>query len=152
MERRREVGLDSYDRFFPSQDTLPKGGFGNLIAIPLQKSRRENGNSVFVDRNLKSFADQWAYLSTVKRISRQQVERIVWDVEQAGDVVGIPRSLTLDEALEDPWTLPPSGWKSNSLKDMKRFDHSRRNPYATMHILLLRISAVELSRVLRPRR
>jgi len=109
MERRPEVGLDSYDRFFPSQDTLPKGGFGNLIAFPLQKMPRENGNSVFVDRNLKPFADQWAYLSTVRRISRKQVERIVWEAEQASDVVGIPRSLTLDEALEDPWTMPPSG-------------------------------------------
>ena len=39
MEHRPEVGLDSYDRLFPSQDTLPRGGFGNLIALPLQKSR-----------------------------------------------------------------------------------------------------------------
>lgn len=78
MERRPEVGLDSYDRFFPSQDTLPKGGFGNLIAIPLQKSSREHGNSVFIDRNLKPFPDQWAYLSAVRRISQQQIERIVW--------------------------------------------------------------------------
>ena len=36
MERRHQLGLDSYDRFFPSQDTMPKGGFGNLIALPLQ--------------------------------------------------------------------------------------------------------------------
>jgi hypothetical protein len=49
MERRPEIGLDSYDRFFPSQDTLPHGGFGNLIALPLQKRAREHGNSVFVD-------------------------------------------------------------------------------------------------------
>ena len=49
MERRPEIGLDSYDRFFPSQDTLPRGGFGNLIALPLQKKPRENGNSVFVN-------------------------------------------------------------------------------------------------------
>ena len=109
LEQRPEIGLDSYDRFFPSQDTLPKGGFGNLIALPLQKSPRETGNSVFVDRNLQPFADQWVYLSTVKRVNRQQVERIVWDMERSGDVVSIPRSLTLDEALEDPWTLPPSG-------------------------------------------
>ncbi|MGB7934367.1 MAG: restriction endonuclease subunit R, partial [Gammaproteobacteria bacterium] len=88
MERRPEVGLDSYDRFFPSQDTLPRDGFGNLIAFPLQKMPRENGNSVFVDRNLKPFADLWIYLSTVRRISRKQVERIVWEAEQASDVVG----------------------------------------------------------------
>ncbi len=50
MERRPEIGLDSYDRFFPSQDTLPRGGFGNLIALPLQKKPRdaERGNSLFL--------------------------------------------------------------------------------------------------------
>lgn len=47
MENRHEIGLDSYDRLFPNQDTMPKGGFGNLIALPLQKRPREQGNSVF---------------------------------------------------------------------------------------------------------
>ena len=51
MERRPGIGLDSYDRFFPNQDTLPQGGFGNLIALPLQKRPREHGNSVFLDEN-----------------------------------------------------------------------------------------------------
>jgi hypothetical protein len=49
MEKRHEVGLDSYDRLFPSQDTMPKGGFGNLIALPLQKLPRDQGNTVFLD-------------------------------------------------------------------------------------------------------
>jgi len=39
MERRYALGLDSYDRLFPSQDTMPKGGFGNLIALPLQHDK-----------------------------------------------------------------------------------------------------------------
>ena len=56
MERRPEIGLDSYDRFFPSQDTLPRGGFGNLIALPLQKKPRENGNSVFVNEQFHSIS------------------------------------------------------------------------------------------------
>src|SRR5688500_17019853 len=51
MERRHQLGLDSYDRFFPSQDTMPKGGFGNLIALPLQHMPRGYGNSVFLDVN-----------------------------------------------------------------------------------------------------
>ena len=38
MERRPGIGLDSYDRFFPNQDTLPQGGFGNLIALPLAEA------------------------------------------------------------------------------------------------------------------
>ena len=50
MERRPDIGLDSYDRFFPNQDTLPQGGFGNLIALPKQKQPRKRGNSVFVDQ------------------------------------------------------------------------------------------------------
>jgi hypothetical protein len=50
--------LKSYDRFFPNQDTLPRGGFGNLIALPLQKAAREKGNSLFVDTELKPHADQ----------------------------------------------------------------------------------------------
>lgn len=62
--RTRQLSLSSYDRFFPSQDTLPKGGFGNLIALPLQKIPRSRGGSVFVDSSLTPYADQWAYLST----------------------------------------------------------------------------------------
>gem|GEM_PF-4487056 len=52
MEHRHELDMKSYDRFFPNQDTLPKGGFGNLIALSLQKVPRETGNSVFVDKKL----------------------------------------------------------------------------------------------------
>ncbi len=58
MERRPEIGLDSYDRFFPNQDTLPRGGFGNLIALPLQKIAREQGNSVFLDDHMVPYPDQ----------------------------------------------------------------------------------------------
>ena len=58
MERRPDIGLDSYDRFFPNQDTLPQGGFGNLIALPLQKQPREQGNSVFLDDQFAPYADQ----------------------------------------------------------------------------------------------
>ncbi|MDB5038863.1 MAG: type restriction enzyme res subunit [Bacteriovoracaceae bacterium] len=65
--------LSSYDRFFPSQDYLPKGGFGNLIALPLQKWPRESGSTCFVDENLNIYRDQWAFLSQVRRISPQAV-------------------------------------------------------------------------------
>ena len=64
--RARQLSLSSYDRLFPNQDTLPKGGFGNLIALPLQKGPREHGHSVFVDENLRAFADQWAYLAAIR--------------------------------------------------------------------------------------
>lgn len=58
MENRPEIGFTSYDRFFPNQDTMPLGGFGNLIALPLQRKARENGNSVFVDGDLRPYDDQ----------------------------------------------------------------------------------------------
>jgi hypothetical protein len=61
MGRRHEIPFESYDRLFPSQDTLPKGGLGNLAALPLQKAARESANSEFVDENFSSYSDQWAF-------------------------------------------------------------------------------------------
>jgi len=58
LERRPEIGFASYDRFFPNQDTMPVGGLGNLIALPLQRRPRESGNSVFVDQDLLPYDDQ----------------------------------------------------------------------------------------------
>jgi hypothetical protein len=77
MERRPEIGFSSYDRFFPNQDTMPLGGFGNLIALPLQRRAREVGNSVFVDEDLNPYEDQWAFLSTLPRNSADAVFGIV---------------------------------------------------------------------------
>jgi superfamily II DNA or RNA helicase/very-short-patch-repair endonuclease len=107
MEQRPEVGLKSYDRFFPNQDTLPRGGFGNLIALPLQKAAREQGNSVFVDERLEPHADQWAYLAGVRRMDRSEVERIVREAEGRGRIVGVRMAAPEEEAGE-PWTLNPS--------------------------------------------
>jgi hypothetical protein len=73
MERCPDIGFDSYDRFFPSQDTMPAGGFGNLIALPLQNKPRKNGNSMFVDDDFHPYSDQWSFLSAVERLSRDQV-------------------------------------------------------------------------------
>ncbi len=56
------LSLDSYDRLFPAQDYLPRGGFGNLIALPLQRTPREAGNTCFLDSELIPYADQWSYL------------------------------------------------------------------------------------------
>lgn len=66
--------LETYDRFFPNQDTLPSGGFGNLIALPLQKPARDHGNSVFVDESFTPFPDQWAYLAALPRLTREALE------------------------------------------------------------------------------
>jgi superfamily II DNA or RNA helicase len=73
-DRTRQLSLTSYDRLFPNQDTMPKGGFGNLIALPLQKLPRELGRSVFVDEQLQPYPDQWAFLASIRPMSRQDLE------------------------------------------------------------------------------
>ncbi|MFT8321951.1 MAG: DEAD/DEAH box helicase family protein [Bacillus sp. (in: firmicutes)] len=77
LEKRYQVGMDSFDLLFPNQDTLPKGGFGNLIALPLQKEPRKNENSVFVDENFVPYADQWMYLDGVKKIKLDDVKKVI---------------------------------------------------------------------------
>src|SRR5713226_3495900 len=109
MERRYALGLDSYDRLFPSQDTMPKGGFGNLIALPLQHGPRENGNSVFVDDQLRPYNDQWAFLSSIKRLAPEEAQALLRKVDPAGDVVNIKHSASDYDEVSDPWILPPSG-------------------------------------------
>ncbi|HYM61796.1 MAG TPA: hypothetical protein VEZ11_12995 [Thermoanaerobaculia bacterium] len=105
MDRHPDTGLDSYDRLFPNQDTMPRGGFGNLIALPLQKQPRERGNSVFLDAQLTPYSDQWDFLSSVHKIDRSQLESIVADGERRGRIVGV--RIPPDEDEDQPWTLPP---------------------------------------------
>ena len=106
MESRPDIGLDSYDRLFPCQDTLPQGGFGNLIALPLQKRARDQGNSVFLDDNLTPWLDQWAFLSSVRRIGRAHVEAVVRDAERRGRILGV--RLPPDDEDAEPWAARPS--------------------------------------------
>jgi hypothetical protein len=107
MEVRPDIGLDSYDRLFPNQDTLPQGGFGNLIALPLQRGPRDQGNSVFVDDDFVPWPDQWAFLAGIRKLGRAAVERIVHDAERRGRILGV-RLPPQEDGEEQPWTLPPS--------------------------------------------
>ncbi len=106
MEHNPQLGLDSYDRLFPNQDTLPRGGFGNLIALPLQKKSRKDGNSVFVDDQLQVIPDQWAYLSNLKKIPRGDIERLVMEAEAKGRVVGVRLDVS-EEENPTPWRPLP---------------------------------------------
>ena len=72
-ERTRQLTLGSYDRLFPNQDNMPKGGFGNLIALPLQKRARAHNGSVFVDETLTPYPDQWAFLASIQLMSMQDI-------------------------------------------------------------------------------
>ena len=110
MESRPEMGFDSYDRFFPSQDTLPRGGFGNLIALPLQAKSREKGSSLFVDDNFSPYPDQWSFLSAVRLMSITEVQSIVDKAAYRGGVLGV-RFVSTDEDDISPWLYSPSGRK-----------------------------------------
>ncbi len=107
MENRPEIGLQTYDRLFPNQDTLPGGGFGNLIALPLQKQPRQRGNTIFLDEAFNPHPDQWKFLATVRRIRRVQVDDLVQDAEAKGGIVGV-RTVLADEEDDHPWAAPPS--------------------------------------------
>ncbi len=111
MERRHELGLNSYDRFFPNQDTMPKGGFGNLIALPLQKVPRAEHHTEFLDERLQPHDDQWAYLSSLRRMTRLEAEKLILVAQQQGDLIGIRISAVDEDEGQDLWTLPPSRHK-----------------------------------------
>ena len=111
MSRRHQLAMSSYDRLFPNQDTLPRGGFGNLIALPLQYEPRQAGNSVFVDRNFQPHPDQWAYLASLMRIAPSTVESIALDASRQGKTIGVRLASTNEDGEDDnPWDRPPSGW------------------------------------------
>jgi superfamily II DNA or RNA helicase len=107
MEKHPEIGFTSYDRFFPNQDTMPLGGFGNLIALPLQRKARESGNSVFIDEDLRPYDDQWAYLSSLSRLSADMAFRIADEAELSGRVLGV-RMPVDEEHADEPWKMSPS--------------------------------------------
>ena len=112
MERRPDIGLSSYDRLFPHQDTLPFGGFGNLIALPLQKKAREDCNSVFIDEYFCVIPDQWELLSEVERLTCAWVEDIVEQARTAGKVIDVG---AVEGNADKPWTLLPSKRQINTL-------------------------------------
>lgn len=106
MERVPDIGFGSYDRFFPSQDTMPAGGFGNLIALPLQGLARSAGNSVFIDESCSPYLDQWAFLSAIEPIARSRVDHLVEEASASGKILGV--RIPLVDEDEEPWLAPPS--------------------------------------------
>jgi len=111
MARRHQLSMASYDRLFPNQDTMPKGGFGNLIALPLQLAARKHGNTEFVDGGLAPLPDQWVFLSGLERIVPTEVQRLASEASSQGRVIGV-RTVDPDadhDEAELPWERPPSG-------------------------------------------
>jgi len=97
----RQLKLKSYDRLFPNQDSMPKGGFGNLIALPLQKLPRENGCSVFVDTELRPYSDQWGFLASIQPMAAHDIEPTI--LQATGGVHPLDVTFIDDEELATPW-------------------------------------------------
>jgi superfamily II DNA or RNA helicase len=97
METHPGLSFESYDRLFPNQDFMPNGGFGNLIALPLQFVPRQSGNSVFIDDTFKPHSNQWLFLQQLKKLSSQKLYSLI----QKSTIPSI-------EAQPKPWekTLP----------------------------------------------
>ncbi len=107
MEHHPDLGFSSYDRFFPNQDNMPAGGFGNLIALPLQRDPRQQGNSVFLDENFEPYPDQWSFLSAVRKMTSQEVEMLVFEAIDRGKITGLHIPVD-DEDADEPWKARPS--------------------------------------------
>lgn len=100
MSARHELAFKSYDRLFPSQDTMPTGGLGNLIALPLQKEARTVHNSEFIDEAFAPYPDQWSYLGAIRKLTEEEVHSLITTLCQ-GNELGI---LKLDEEeTHQPW-------------------------------------------------
>ncbi len=108
MARRHQLSMESYDRLFPNQDTMPKGGFGNLIAMPLQRQARDSGNSVFVDDNFIEFPDQWSFLANLRRLDPSSVQTLAEEAVRRGQVIGVRLSDPLSDEERSPWNRTPS--------------------------------------------
>ena len=126
MEIDHSLKFTSYDRLFPNQDVLTKGGFGNLIALPLQGQAKLKGNSLFVDNALTPYEDQWAYLSQVRRIPLQQVKYLAEELCGQGDM-GVLVEENDKEDMPKPWEKKPA-----SKQDTFRYSGTVRITKANM--------------------
>ena len=99
MNKEARISFKSYDRFFPNQDVLPEGGFGNLVALPLQGKARREGNSVFVNEDFQPYPDQWEFLLHVRKIDEAIITTII---QEHGSFIGV-----LSKSKEaKPWETP----------------------------------------------
>ena len=165
-ERYGRMTFKSYDRFFPNQDRLPDGGFGNLVALPLQGKARKEGNSVFVDEDFMAYEDQWNYLLEIKRISEATVDAILTKHETASELgelsttseskpweTPIPQKITHNDFPTSPVLIrsnmlyiPLQGFSANVVNHLKRIA-SFKNPefYARQG---MRLSTYNIPRII----
>jgi len=100
MSTRHELTFKSYDRFFPNQDTMPKGGLGNLIALPLQRAARNANNSEFIDGNFQPYKDQWAFLASLAKLSEDNIEMFIAKLCNGNEFGVLKKD---EEEIPKPW-------------------------------------------------
>lgn len=150
LETRNQIGLDSYDRMFPNQDTLPRDKkLGNLIALPLQRLAGKLGNSLFIDSDYNPFPDQWVYLSSLPKMSKDEVEAVVGLAHRTGGIIRISNPLMIDDDIDydTPW-LPAAG--SNKMNAQVKLPPGIRAVYS--HMLFIekeQLSASQLNLFIR---
>ncbi len=113
MSRHHQLSMTSYDRLFPNQDTMPKGGFGNLIALPLQKEARKHGNTEFLDEQFQPYTDQWAFLASLKKMSLNEVQWLAQEAAKHNRITGV--AFSSPEEDDKPW-IPRRARKDFLLK------------------------------------
>lgn len=119
MSRRHQLSMESYDRLFPNQDTMPRGGFGNLIALPLQHEPRQGGNSVFVDDSFTPYGDQWRFLASASKVEPSMAADIAREATQTRRVIGVRfADFAGEQDTAKPWARSPSGrWATPGLSE-----------------------------------
>lgn len=115
MKERHEIRFDSYDRMFPNQDTMPSGGFGNLIALPLQKQAVKRGNSVFIDEYFMPYPDQWAFLSGIHKMTESDMDAVISKLCEQTELGELYTDAA--ENADKPWELLPQQTESFILPD-----------------------------------
>src|SRR5579875_2109605 len=109
LAKRHQIGLDSYDRMFPNQDTLPRDKkLGNLIALPLQRLPGKEGNSLFIDANFNPYPDQWIFLSSLRKMKLSEVETVVREADLKGNIVPVAKPLRNTSEGTQSWDPPLS--------------------------------------------
>ena len=165
MQKDARLSFKSYDRFFPNQDNLPEGGFGNLVALPMQGNARRNDNSVFVDENFQTYPDQWSVLLRINKIQETVVDKILkehyalplgelstsseskpWETPKVSslDANDFPKSIVLTRA--NMLYIPLTGLNAKAINHLKRIA-AFRNPefYAKQG---MRLSKYNIPRVI----
>lgn len=115
MSKRHEIKFKSYDRLFPNQATMPRGGFGNLIALPLQKEARLNGNSVFVDEFFHPYEDQWEFLAKIRRLSEDEIGILILKLCPGSELGDLKQD---DEEPAKPWERKDASRAKLSRQDL----------------------------------